>query len=804
MAGPPACYHCGLPADSARRFDLEHGEQTLSFCCPGCRAVARTILDSGLGKYYDYRSETASQAEQSAEPLDFSLYDREEFQQDFVSGDSQQKTALVTIQGISCAACTWLIEQRLGKVNGIDSVHVNLAKHRASISWNPERLNLSRIFDAIDAIGYTPSPYSQDREEQLLDAEQHLALRRLGVAGIGMMQVGMYAIALHIGALQGIADHYRDFIRIVSLIVATAVVFYSARPFFEAAWRNIKNRSLGMDVPVAIAIGLAYVASCWATFNGGADVYFDSVVMFTFFLLGSRYLEMRARHRNHLLSQGLAALKPRYAWRLPGGQQPAVQIPTTELAPGDHILIKPGEAIPADGIILDGSSSIDESTFSGEYLPVPKQSGDTVTAGSINADGLLTVCVTETAENTRLALITRLLERAQQHKPPAAQLADRLASVFVGTVLLCAALACAYWLQHSPDRALWIALSVLVVSCPCALSLATPTALTAALATLKSRGVLLSRATMLEQLPQATLFAFDKTGTLTSGRLELRQTRVLGDQGEAYCIAIATALEHFSNHPIAGAFVGDSPGRANTLSVTTPQVVSGKGVSGTIDGTDYRIGSWQFAGSSEKAEPLLAAGDNPLVYLRSERQLLAAFIFDDPLRPSAPAALAALRQRGFATVIVSGDSSAAVPAVAAATGVTQYHSGLSPSQKLDKIQQWQQQGQRVVMVGDGVNDVPVLAAADMSVAMVNASELAKASADCLLLSGNLNRLLTTLDVAIKTRHIIVQNLGWALLYNSAAIPLAAAGMIAPWLAAIGMSSSSLIVVANALRLNRTP
>ncbi len=799
MTDSTACYHCGLPVDAPPRFRLQLEDETLCFCCPGCRAVAQTILASGLGKYYDYRSEAASQAEDATQAIDFTLYDRQEFQQDFVTrDDSQQLTAMVNIQGITCAACTWLIEHRLEKLEGIDTIHVNLARHRASISWNPQQLKLSDIFGEIKAIGYNPSPYSADREEQLLQAEQRLALRRLGVAGIGMMQVGMYAIALHAGALQGIEDIYRDFIRISSLLVSTAVVFYSARPFFEAAWRNVKNRSLGMDVPVSIAIGLAYSASCWATFTGGGDVYFDSVAMFTFFLLASRYLEMRARQRNHLLSQGLAALRPRYAWRLAPGDQRAKQVPVADLGIDDQIVIKAGEIIPADGIVLEGESSVDESAFSGEYLPVDKQPGNPVTAGSINADGLLHVQVTAIAENTRLALITRLLERAQQDKPQTAQLADRLASIFVATVLLCAASAFAWWFQHTPEQALWVALSVLVVSCPCALSLATPTALTAALATLKSRGVLLSRSTMLEQLPRATLFAFDKTGTLTSGKLALRQAVILGDQSEQQCIAIATALEHFSNHPIASAF------RAlpNTLDVTKPMVNSGKGVSGIIDGCEYRIGSWQFVSSNNQDQPQLGVSNSPVVFLARNLDILAAFLLDDPLRPGAAATLQTLRQRGYQTVILSGDSSAAVPAVAAATGVQEYYAGLSPAAKLDKIQLWQQQGQRVVMVGDGINDVPVLAAADMSVAMVNASELAKASADCLLLSGDLNRLLTTIDMAIKTRRIIIQNLAWALLYNTLALPLAAAGMIAPWLAAVGMSSSSLIVVANALRLNR--
>ncbi len=802
MVTATPCYHCGLSVARPGQFTLQQDSQSLEFCCPACRAVANTILDSGLGKYYDYRSETAVQAEQADDRLDYSLYDRPEFQQDFVSDEGQGKTAVLNIQGITCAACSWLIEHRLGAIDGVEHAHVNVAKHRASLSYDPQRVALSKIFHTISAIGYSPSPWSASGEQKLLETEQRQALRRLGVAGIGMMQVGMYAVALHAGALQGIADHYRDFLRIVSLVIATAVVFYAARPFFQSAWRNIKNRSLGMDVPVSIAIGLAYAASCWATFSGGEDVYFDSVAMFTFFLLATRYLEARARQRNQLLSQGLASITPRYAWRLDSAGPAAVQIPVADLASGDLILVKSGDIIPADGVVEEGHSSVDESAFNGEYLPLAKEPGDEVTAGTINADGVLTVRVRETGSNTRLALISRLLERAQQEKPRAAQLADRLAGIFVTVVLLCATLAAFWWMQHAPERALQVALSVLVVSCPCALSLATPAALTSALAALKARGVLLSRSTMLEQLPAATLFAFDKTGTLTSGRLQLETTRPLADLPREQCIAIASALERYSNHPIARAFAATP----SALVAGSVELVSGKGIGGTIDGVRYHIGSPEFIGAGARSEQadLPPANSNPRIFLASEGQLLAVFELYDPIRPSAAGVLQTLRQRGFTTVILSGDSSAAVPAVAAATGVSEYYGGMSPADKLARIQQWQSEGQRVVMVGDGVNDVPVLAAADMSVAMVDANELAKASADCLLLSGDLNRLLATLDIAIRTRRIIVQNLAWALLYNVIGIPLAAGGMIAPWLAAIGMSGSSLIVVGNALRLTKAP
>lgn len=796
------CFHCQLPVEKSGQYSLSEQGDTLEFCCPGCRAVAQTILNSGLGKFYEYREGTTEPAAENAAELQFDLYDRAEFQRDFVFGNDVQKTALISIKGISCAACTWLIEHSLEHIDGVERVHVNLAQHRASVSYREDTVTPSTLFKNIQSIGYTPQPWSADREQRLLEQEQHLALRRLGVAGIGMMQVGMYAIALHAGAIQGMAEHYRDFLRLVSLLVATAVVFYSARPFFEAAWRNVRNRSLGMDVPVSIAIGLAYGASCWASFRGGTEVYFDSVAMFTFFLLASRYLEMRARYRNQSLSRGLAQIQAQYAWRFSENESTVVQTPIGTIEVGDKLMVKAGEVIPADATVVEGHSSIDQSIISGEFLPIPVKPGDTVTAGSINADGVLGIKVTAIAANTRLALITRLLERAQADKPRAAMLADRLAGVFVGVVLCCAALAGLYWWQLQPEQALGIALSVLVVSCPCALSLATPATLTSALSALKRRGIVLSRSVMLDQLPKATLFAFDKTGTLTSGELKLRDTRVLAELPPERCIAIASALENYSNHPIARAFQA----RDRNVQAREPEVVTGHGISASIDGQRYRLGSASFVGHgspSPETDCELADSHCVRVYLANEQQLLACFELDDPLRKSAIPALAELQRRGFKTALLSGDASPAVAAVARATGIEEYYGGTDPETKLAHIQRWQQEGHCVVMVGDGINDVPVLGAADISIAMVDATELAKASADCLFLADDLGRLEVLLNTASATGRVIMQNLGWALLYNTVGIPLAAAGFVAPWLAALGMSCSSLVVVGNALRLSRT-
>jgi Cu2+-exporting ATPase len=849
MPDATVCFHCGLPANRTLGYIMQREQDELHFCCPGCMAVAQTILDGGLGKYYDYREGPGTRiAIDQAAPVDhqesafnkalgghqqadYSRYDRAEFQREFVQHDGNASTALINIEGISCAACTWLIEHRLQRLDGIEQVHVNLSKHRANIRWRADRTLLSDIFATINSIGYTPSPFSPDGEEQLLEREQREALKRLGVAGIGMMQVGMFAIALHAGQLQGMDELHRDYLRLVSLLVATAVVFYAAQPFFKSAWRSVKNCHLSMDVPVSLAIGLAYSASCWATLNGSGEVYFDSVAMFTFFLLGSRFLEMRARHRSAYVSRGLAALQAPYAWRLskssdadPTPPASAEQVPTKHLAVGDTVLIKPGELVPADGEVLGGHSSVDESAFSGEYLPVAKSRGAQVTAGSINADGLLTVAVSATQGQTRLDIITQLLERAQASKPRSAQLADRLASHFVLLVLLCAGATALFWLWWQPAEAFWIALSVLVVSCPCALSLATPTALTAALSSLKTSGVLLSRSDVLEDLPATTTVVFDKTGTLTTGKLQRHRTRVLGSLDSAQCLAIAAALENHSNHPIASAFSTlDGAISNSSLDGTIPrtddvEILVGQGICGTIAGRRYYIGSPTWIATIVPCEPApLPASSQPSessqpsqpsqrpelqIVLASEQQWLAVFELHDAIRPGAQAALSALRRRGLCLRMLSGDGSGAVTHVAQSLGITDYQGGLSPQQKLDQMRQWQEQGERLLMVGDGINDVPVLAAADMSVAVVNATALAKASADCLLLHGDLDGINTILDMATRTRRVIAQNLGWALLYNLTAIPLAACGQIPPWLAALGMSASSLVVVANALRLTK--
>ena len=799
MSSTTTCFHCSLPTPEpvALFVTVEGIEQPM--CCPGCQAVTEAIIAGGLDNYYRHRTEPGQQAFTLSQKLqdELSVYDREEIQADFVQPhDEHSQRASLLIEGITCAACIWLLENHIGHMPGVEQVTVNLSTHEAQIIWHPEQTPLSLLLMEIHRIGYKAFPWRADRQEALLKHENRQFIRRLAVAGIGAMQVMMYAIALYSGAISNdMASLYRDLIRYMSAIVATPIVFYAAAPFFKAAIRDIRVKHLGMDVPVSIAIGGAYIASLWATFNGTGEVYFDSVSMFTFFLLTGRYLELRARHATARSAMEINNLLPVSCLKLIDGQY--IRVPVADLHPDDQVRILPGDSIPADGLLLNGITSVNESMLTGEYMPVEKAAGDSLLCGSINTDNAIEMTITHVGQETRMAGIVNLLQRAQQDKPAIAKVADRLAGWFVATVLLVAFIVYQIWSTIAPEHAFWITLSVLVVTCPCALSLATPAALTAATGYLHKLGLLITRGHVLEGLNNIDHIVFDKTGTLTRGELSLAKVIPLSDtslSSEAL-LDIACALEAHSEHPIAKAFTTSHP-------LSAEQVVShiGMGLEGQINQRHYRIGRPDFACPDTPPDNPEAFGQ--WLLLTEQEKPLCWFGLNDSLRPEAADTIAQLKIMGKKVSLLSGDTNTVVETTAALAGIDHWHAAASPDDKLSFIQNCQQKGERVMMVGDGINDVPVLAGADISLAMGSASDLARTSADAVLVSSNLKRLPEAFQLAMKTRKIIHQNLGWALAYNLIALPVAAMGMIAPWMAAIGMALSSLIVVGNALRLNR--
>jgi Cu2+-exporting ATPase len=612
------------------------------------------------------------------------------------------------------------------------------------------------------------------------------------------MQVMMLAVAMYAGDYYGMDDQLRGFMRWVSLLLTLPVVFYSASSFFVTAWRDLKRRQLSMDVPVSIAIGGAFTASVWTTITGGPEVYFDSVCMFAFFLLSSRYLEMGARHRAGEAAEELVKLLPATATRITDAGEQVVAV--SELVPGDRVMVRPGETIPADGSVLEGRSSVDESLLTGESLPRPREAGDEVVGGSVNVESPLSLRVEKVGEDTLVSAIVRLLDRAQTEKPSAARLADRIAGWFVAGLLLIATAVAIWWLNHDPEHAFAVTLSLLVVTCPCALSLATPTAVTAASGALTRSGLLTTRGHALETLAQVSHVLFDKTGTLTRGMLQLSAVDALAPHrvDEQRCRAVAAALESGSEHPVAKALVAhveDVPG------VEDLTALPGSGMQGRVDGRRFRIGNPAYVAELSGVEvPDAARDDATEVLLGDEVGLLARFSLRDELRTDAVTAIDRLRSLGLTVEIVSGDAAGPVGRVATELGITDARHGMRPDDKLARVRELQSAGYRVAMIGDGVNDAPVLAGADVSVAMGQGAQLAHASADMIVLSERLSVLSEGVAKARETRKIIKQNLGWAILYNLSAVPLAAAGLVAPWMAAIGMSASSLVVVFNALRL----
>jgi Cu2+-exporting ATPase len=795
------CYHCGLPVPAGADYRVEIDGSPREMCCHGCQAVAQAIVDGGLTSFYTHR-ETPSRKPEDLIPEQlqrFDLYDQPALQQSFVQADdAEHKTASLILEGITCAACIWLNERHVNALPGVIDFSVNYSTHRARVSWDDSQLHLSDILKAITAIGYVAHPFDPGRQEAVQKKEKSAALRRLAVAGLGAMQVMMLAIAMYAGDYSGMDSDMRSFMRWVSLILTLPVVLYSAAGFFTTAWRDLRRRHLSMEVPVSLAIGGAFAASVWSTVFGGAEVYFDSVCMFAFFLLTSRYLEMGARHRAGEAAEELVKLLPATATRLTDAGEQVVAV--SELAPGDRVMVRPGETIPADGRVSEGRSSVDESLLTGESLPRPREPGDALVGGSVNVESPLVLIVEKVGEETLVSAIVRLLDRAQTEKPRIAQLADHVAGWFVGVLLIVATLVAVYWAVQAPEHAFAITLSVLVVTCPCALSLATPTAVTAASGALTRMGLLTTRGHALETLAQVSHVLFDKTGTLTRGILQLSDVRLLAANraGRERCLAIAAALESGSEHPVAKALSvhADSVPRVEGLTA-----LPGEGMQGEVDGRRYRIGNPAYVASLSGAahrEPETSAAT--LVLLGDEDGILARFELRDELRADAVPAIDELRALGLEIEILSGDAVGAVHRVAGQLGIDLARSGMRPDDKLARVRELQAAGHLVAMIGDGVNDAPVLAGASVSIAMGQGAQLAHASADMVVLSERLTVLADGVRKARATRRIIKQNLTWAILYNISAVPLAAAGLVAPWMAAIGMSFSSLVVVFNALRL----
>ena len=800
------CFHCGLPLPSQAPWCVTIDSTVRPMCCPGCQAVAQGIVDNGFADYYATRDGFAVTAE--ALPPELALYDSPANARQFAR-DGTMCEAVLSIEAIRCAACVWLIERRIAQLPGVQDVAMNVATERLQVRWQADVTTPATIIRTLREIGYTATPFDPVRQDAQLERARKTLFRQLFIAGLAMMQVMMYALPVYLANDGSMDADMTGLMRWAGLLLTLPAVFYSARPFFAGAWRSVVNRVPGMDLPVSIGILAAFGASLVATLRGHGEIYFDSITMFVFLLLCSRYLELSARRKAATALNALQRALPAAALRMIDypARRDTELIAAEQLQIGDVMLVRPGDALAADGILVEGVCAIDLSLLTGESLLQPRAIGAALPGGAVNATQPIVVRITRAAADSTLSALVRLVERAAQGKPQLALWADKVAGWFVSALLLLAVIVFVFWLIFDPPRAWPIAIAILVVSCPCALSLATPTALAAATDRLVQQGVLIVQPHVLETLHRATHVIFDKTGTLTLGKPVLQHLATFAGMAPDRCLQIAAALESSSAHPLAGAILAAAQrtdlSRFGTPVVSALEQVAGQGLAGMVDGVPYRLGSAAFVQAmTGNAASRAALPDTSAVFLGTGGALLARFDLADGLRDDAASVVERFQKAGKHVILLSGDRQTVAQGVARQLGIEHAVGDATPDGKLAFVQALQRDGAIVAMVGDGVNDAAVLRAADVSFAMGSGAALAQTHADCVLLSPRLSALSEVAATAAKTLQVVRQNLWWASAYNLIAIPAAAAGLLTPWISAIGMSVSSAVVVLNALRLRR--
>jgi len=802
------CFHCGLPLPPKDDYSAEIAGEKRQFCCIGCREVCRAIYDAGLEGFYQRTPEGTLLAPPPEIPKDIALYDLEEVQEEFVVQHGDEREINLLVEGIHCAACVWLIERSLAAVSGITSAQVNLAGRRLLVRWDNSRLKLSDIIRRLGDIGYAAVPFDPEVAEGALKKQNRAFLFRMAFAGFAMMNLMWISIALYAGADEG---EFRSLFHWLGFVLATPTLFYSGWPFFKGAWTGLRRRHLTMDLPIAVGATTTYLYSLYITVTQSTvgEVYYDTVVNFMFIILIGRHLESVSKRRAIAATQRLLDLQPRGATVLRDGEEQL--LPIRAVKPDELVLVKAGDRIPVDGIVVEGSSAADEAMLSGESRPVDKGPGDKVSAGTINIHSALTLKVSATLKNTALGRIIRLVEEAQASKAPIQCTADRIVPWFVAVTLLLGTLTFAYWSFIDIEVALLAACSVLIITCPCAFGMATPMSIAVASGLAARHGILIKNGAVLETLSGITHFVFDKTGSLTEGRMAVHEVRPVADFSVNDVLLRAAAVERYSEHHIARAIIDEA--RARGLNPVAPVMENfastpGLGVAGTVDGTAVILGNeaWLVRHGIAPAVDMQAGIDVleqrgiTCIHLALGQRYAGVIAIADRLRPDAQALVDGLRAQGIRMTLLSGDRRRVAEAVAEQLGGMEVIAEVLPEDKDRVIADLQRQGEQVAMIGDGVNDAPALIRANVGIAIGSGTEVSAESADIVLISNELEKVNLATRLSRRTLRTIRQNIGISLTYNMIMVPLAMAAFVTPLVAAISMPVSSLLVIGNAARI----
>ena len=802
------CFHCGLPLPEGEEFSSTIAGKPQKFCCFGCQSVCEAIYAAGMEGFYERTPEGTLLAPPPEPPADLQLYDMEEVQAEFVHESGQEREINLLVEGIHCAACIWLIEQTLNRLPGVLSARVNLSAKRLLVRWDNSRIRLSEILERLARIGYAAVPFDPETAEGALKKQNRALLFRIVFAGFAMMNLLWISIALYSGADKG---EFRSLFHWVGFLLATPTLFYSGWPFLRGAWTSLRTGHLGMDLPIALGATVTWAYSSWVTFTGAPnhEVYFDTVVNFIFVILVGRHLEAISKRHAVAATQRLLDLQPRVATLLDENGEKIV--PIRRIRPQQKVLVKPGAKIPVDGIIVEGSSTVDEAMLSGESRPVEKGVGDPVSAGTVNGNGALVVEVTGTLRDTALGRIIQLVEEAQSSKAPIQCTADRIVPWFVVATLSLATLTFLIWFHKDIELALMAATSVLIITCPCAFGLATPMAIAVASGQGARHGILIKNGAVLETLASIDHFVFDKTGTLTRGEMELAELLNRSQLSDDRLLELAAAAELRSEHSIAQAVVKAAETRGldfGKYHIERFQAYPGQGIHATADGHELLLGTLEWLREQgipadqelEKEGTRLEEQAITVVHLALDGRHLALLGIADRLRDDAPALIERLRAAGMRLTLLSGDRRTTAEAVARQLGGMEVIAEVLPEQKDRVIRDLQAGGHRVAMVGDGINDAPALIRADVGIAISSGTDVSVESADIVLMGDELNKIHLASELSRRTIRTIRQNIGLSILYNVIMVPLAMAAMITPLVAAISMPVSSLLVIGNAARI----